>query len=325
MYKTSPINKNKVLSGLQIFTFDEIENYRTHVFEKHSVMDDTKNLDLVLRGKKQAQSCFIADINNPGDTNANVKYAKEIINNAIMDNSSKVVNWLDGSDNGDTFELSYDACQIVGVGFFNNNKNLIKEYSSNNVMVILERNDAMKYGFNVLTAYPVTNKGERERTEKRLDEIAAETNAYKCSDNVEKAYLIYRTDPASKFEINCKEDRTTGNSTISVTLKSKNPNIISKIRISDNQYSLTTYRKEYNGISSNPSLRPIETKYTRLSSENGYISLVANLHKEKVFKQLKESLPIVARDVQYIYDLIKTNGEARRNVLEAELKNDMEK
>lgn len=291
MYKTSPINKNKVLSGLQIFTFDEIENYRTHVFEKHSVMDDTKNLDLVLRGKKQAQSCFIADINNPGDTNANVKYAKEIINNAIMDNSSKVVNWLDGSDNGDTFE----------------------------------RNDAMKYGFNVLTAYPVTNKGERERTEKRLDEIAAETNAYKCSDNVEKAYLIYRTDPASKFEINCKEDRTTGNSTISVTLKSKNPNIISKIRISDNQYSLTTYRKEYNGISSNPSLRPIETKYTRLSSENGYISLVANLHKEKVFKQLKESLPIVARDVQYIYDLIKTNGEARRNVLEAELKNDMEK
>lgn len=181
MYKTSPINKNKVLSGLQNFTFDEIENYRTHVFEKHSVMDDTKNLDLVLRGKKQAQSCFIADINNPGDTNANVKYAKEIISNAIMDNSSKVVNWLDGSDNGDTFELSYDACQIVGVGFFNNNKNLIKEYSSNNVMVILERNDAMKYGFNVLTAYPVTNKGERERTEKRLDEIAAETNAYKCS------------------------------------------------------------------------------------------------------------------------------------------------
>lgn len=53
MYKTSPINKNKVLSGLQNFTFDEIENYRTHVFEKHSVMDDTKNLDLVLRGKKQ--------------------------------------------------------------------------------------------------------------------------------------------------------------------------------------------------------------------------------------------------------------------------------
>ena len=42
----------------------------------------------------------------------------------------------------------------------------------------------MKYGFNVLTAYPITNKGERERTEKRLDEIAVETNAYKCSDNV---------------------------------------------------------------------------------------------------------------------------------------------
>ena len=108
-------------------------------------------------------------------------------------------------------------------------------------------------------------------------------------------------------------------------LKSKNPNIISKIRISDNQYSLTTYRKEYNGISSNPSLRPVETKYTRLSSENGHISLVANLYKEEVFKQLKESLPVVARDVQYIHDLIQTNGESRRNVLEAELKNDMEK
>ena len=48
MYKTSPINKNKVLSGLQNFTFDEIENYRTHVFGKHSVMDDTKNLVLIV-------------------------------------------------------------------------------------------------------------------------------------------------------------------------------------------------------------------------------------------------------------------------------------
>ena len=49
MYKTSPINKNKVLSGLQNFTFDEIENYRTHVFQKHSVMDDTKNLEVELK------------------------------------------------------------------------------------------------------------------------------------------------------------------------------------------------------------------------------------------------------------------------------------
>jgi len=33
MYKTTPINRNKVLQGLQNLKFDDIENYRTHVFE----------------------------------------------------------------------------------------------------------------------------------------------------------------------------------------------------------------------------------------------------------------------------------------------------
>ena len=42
---------------------------------------------------------------------------------------------FDDNFNYDLYEI---VCQIVGVGFFNNNKNLIKEYSSNNVMVILE-------------------------------------------------------------------------------------------------------------------------------------------------------------------------------------------
>lgn len=39
-----------------------------------------------------------------------------------MDNSSRVINWLDDARNGDTLELSYNAGQLVGVGFFNNKK-----------------------------------------------------------------------------------------------------------------------------------------------------------------------------------------------------------
>ena len=74
--------------------------------------------------------------------------------------------------------------------------------------------------------------------------------------NVEKAYHIYRTDPESKLEINCAEDRTTGDSTIFVKLKSQNPNIVSKIKISEKQYSLTTYHQEYIGTSSKPISRP---------------------------------------------------------------------
>ena len=30
MYKTTPINRNKVLQGLQNLKFDDIENYRTN-------------------------------------------------------------------------------------------------------------------------------------------------------------------------------------------------------------------------------------------------------------------------------------------------------
>lgn len=242
-----------------------------------------------------------------------------------MDNSSRVINWLDDARNGETLELSYNAGQLVGVGFFNNKKNLIKEFSSNYAIVILERNDAMKYGFNVLTAYPVTHKGEREKTGKQLDEITRETDTYKCSDNVEKAYHIYRTDPESKLEIDCAEDRTTGDSTIFVKLKSQNPNIVSKIKISEKQYSLTTYHQEYIGTSSKPISRPIDTEYTRLSNADGGHLLSANLYKEEVFNKLKEDIPIAARDVKYIHDLITTSGESRRHMVENEKESDIEK
>lgn len=280
MYRTTPINRNKVLQGLQNLKFDDVESYRTHVFEKHSIMNDKENLNMVLQGNKKTQSCFIADPNRPEDTNGNVEYAKKVISNAIMDNSSRVINWLD---------------------------------------------DAMKYGFNVLTAYPLTHKGEREKTGKQLDEITRETDTYKCSDNVEKAYHIYRTDPESKLEIDCAEDRTTGDSTIFVKLKSQNPNIVSKIKISEKQYSLTTYHQEYIGTSSKPISRPIETEYTRLSNADGGHLLSANLYKEEVFNKLKEDIPIAARDVKYIYDLITTSGESRRHIVENEKESDVEK
>lgn len=325
MYRTTPINRNKVLQGLQNLKFDDVENYRTHVFEKHSVMNDKENLNMVLQGNKKTQSCFIADQDRPEDTNGNVEYAKKVISNAIMDNSSRVINWLDDARNGETLELSYNAGQLVGVVFFNNKKNLIKEFSSNYAIVILERNDAMKYGFNVLTAYPVTHKGEREKTGKQLDEITRETDTYKCSDNVEKAYHIYRTDPESKLEIDCAEDRTTGDSTIFVKLKSQNPNIVSKIKISEKQYSLTTYHQEYIGTSSKPISRPIDTEYTRLSNADGGHLLSANLYKEEVFNKLKEDIPIAARDVKYIHDLITTSGESRRHMVENEKESDIEK
>ena len=55
MYRTTPINRNKVLQGLQNLKFDDVENYRTHVFEKHSVMNDKENLNMVLQGNKKTK------------------------------------------------------------------------------------------------------------------------------------------------------------------------------------------------------------------------------------------------------------------------------
>lgn len=84
MYRITPINRNKVLQGLQNLKFDDVESYRTHVFEKHSIMNDKENLNMVLQGNKKTQSCFIADPDRPEDTNGNVEYAKKVISNAIM-------------------------------------------------------------------------------------------------------------------------------------------------------------------------------------------------------------------------------------------------
>lgn len=53
--------------------------------------------------------------------------------------------------------------------------------------------------------------------------------------------------------------------------------------------------------------------------------LSANLYKEEVFNKLKEDIPIAARDVKYIYDLITTSGESRRHIVENEKESDVEK
>ena len=58
MYRTTPINRNKVLQGLQNLKFDDVESYRTHVFEKHSVMNDKENLNMVLQGNKKNAKLF---------------------------------------------------------------------------------------------------------------------------------------------------------------------------------------------------------------------------------------------------------------------------
>ena len=52
MYRTTPINRNKVLQGLQNLKFDDVESYRTHVFEKHSIMNDKENLNMVQKNAK---------------------------------------------------------------------------------------------------------------------------------------------------------------------------------------------------------------------------------------------------------------------------------
>lgn len=58
MYRTTPINRNKVLQGLQNLKFDDVESYRTHVFEKHSIMNDKENLNMVLQANKKNAKLF---------------------------------------------------------------------------------------------------------------------------------------------------------------------------------------------------------------------------------------------------------------------------
>ena len=124
-------------------------------------------------------------------------------------------------------------------------KGLIKEYETKDITLCLEKDIYSKAGFSLVTAYPDLRDEERIRkTERDLYYIAKQTKTYEKATDLEKAYILYRTNPQSKIIVKYKEDKHTGEEYIllqsKIRPKDGKPLKINTIKINEDSITLRT-------------------------------------------------------------------------------------
>ena len=165
--RTTPINEEKIKRLLPTMTFSDVENYETHIDERHVKPDKVDSLDIVLREQKRAQSWFRStrtDFDNK-------QYAEYLTVMALTTNMPTIIEWMRDARNGEHLELTYESANPIRNGFYCNKINQIHEYKSNSMAIYIKRNDAMKFGFNVITAFPKLQVRSREKNESGFNKL----------------------------------------------------------------------------------------------------------------------------------------------------------
>lgn len=138
--------------------YDDIQSWNSHAL-KHSNATDLDNVETILKSTKSCNGRFVADKNHPDNLIANTKFLRDIVENVVNYSRSIVIrNWLNHSDR-DRLSLSVQykdpvskKPMSVGVGVrYSPSKNTFKEYETEYVKLILEKDPGSKFGFSLIT------------------------------------------------------------------------------------------------------------------------------------------------------------------------------
>ena len=180
---------------------DDILSYRSHAEQKHISVSEVDSMERILKGEKTTQSMFIANTERPDDSEENKVYAYDLITEALAYKKNDVLDWLKDEYSDRQLMITIPFDEYVGCGFvLDKKKGLIKEYETKDITLCLEKDMYSKTGFGLVTAYPeLRNKERIQETERDLSYVAKQTKTYEKATGLEKAYILYRTNPQSKI------------------------------------------------------------------------------------------------------------------------------
>lgn len=254
-----------------------------------SLTTEYSHIDLHINQTKEEQLLrIIEEKENAADRkSANSVFAEGIdvnrlIQETLFTHCESIQEWLDTARNYNSREYEITIPdEPVGTGMiYEQTTNLVKEYETNTIRVVIKKDPKMPMNFLVSTAYPKITGINITPTGERLDQIVRNTELYQNMDPIGKAYLEYRTHPNSKFSISYSKGYTTdthepmpSKSRITIEGPSQNPNLTHRICLQENRYFMyTTDRTNCNEY--NRPLKTSDTEYValrnKLCEENGY-------------------------------------------------------
>lgn len=296
------INNNTIL--------DKTQSAKTHV-SKHTNLTNVKSMERMLQ-EVPANTAFYPE----QDVNF-------LLEEAMFYKAQEIAEWLEYATPHEkkAFQVIFDPEDyngMIGKGFMNNHKtNLIKEYESDTLNLVLQKDNYADLGFSLVTAYPSLDSPTIKPTMRNLKEVTTQTDMYQSADAVKKAYLLYRTSYQSQFSVSYKQgDYGPEGSAVFLHVPTSNPNTRHIIKIKESGMSLTT--KTYDPITQTS--KAIPTKYTQLRDklfENPQKNLVVPLHNKTLRETFQKDFPEVVREIKYIHRNIQDNvPDARKKQLE---------
>ena len=274
----------------------------THI-HRHQNISDKDALERVLN-EVPTNSVF--------NKNADVNY---FIEEAILFSANDIANWQKTASDYEikTFRTRLredEGYDTVGYNIIHDSKtNLIKEYNTDSIRIVLQNQPNMPLGFSILTAYPDTDTPNIKQTNKDLSKTIKDTKQYENADPVGKAYMLYRTYPKNTASIAYKKGYVPEDSVIYMHIQTENPNTKHIIKIKEHSTTIKTVKTdESNNI--------IPTKYTQMRDKlyplNTFTNLEASLAQKQIFNEFKNDFPDEAKAIKFMKNIITDNIPSER-------------
>ena len=273
---------------------DHLTNKQSHMTRHINVPD--KNMMERVFDEVDAVSTF-----------QNADKAEYAISESVLYKMQQIFDTLPKLANGDEFgfDVYFDPNneedkQPIGRGFMiDKHTNIIREYTTNTLRLVLTHDDHAKYGFAIKTAYPNIYTPDVTPTNRNLFDIAKQTHQYQSADPTKRAYMMYRTDPNNTHLITYKAGQYASDSVVSLHVPTENPNTKHVIRIKEDEIQLATMCDH----------EKIASKYTQLRDqlrpEYSYLHYNVNLRNPELKKAFQNDYPTEVKQIGTLYRTIR--------------------
>jgi len=190
----------------------------SHFFDHDSGKKQEEMLDIVARKEKNAQSNFVRH-----------DWVENILSDALYMSCADIYKTIRQRPYENKFKFQIDVKfddEVIGKGFLRDTKtNLIKEYTTDQIRLVIEADANAEYGFNIKSAFPnIDNYDSTKETHANITPIMQKTPTYMNGSPMKKAYLEYTSHPTAMGQTYIRDRRS--EQSIMMILPSDNPNVL---------------------------------------------------------------------------------------------------
>lgn len=292
----------------------KISNKNTHV-SLHTDMTIAEDIDRSITEHKQAHSRFHIDPNDNYETTH--EKANHLIEEALLYNARQIYEFITTGNDYEkkSFHTEFEKEDYGSIGtgiIYNPDNNMLKEYETQHMKVVLRKTPHKPLGFTLVTAYPDMEQHDIKPTETNLRNHIKETNAYKNGDEMYKLYLRHITHSGNTHLTTYRKGNLPRESCVILRVPASNPNMEHTIKMKSSGMTIRTYLKEHDD-NGHEMRTYVNTQYTRLQQGiSGEETYTADLTNKRIFQAFQQDYPEVGSQIQYLQQYFYEKNKRRQ-------------